>query len=126
MLPREQWDALEADLMQVGFTLDDYPQRLSLYSLFQFVRHATRGTNLFRVVNTPERADWGYPEELLARLIEATQEGNWQRAGRAHAPRPRPLQRPWEVAPKTVQKFGRKETAVTIEEFHKLWDGKAA
>ena len=45
MLPREQWDALEADLMHAGFVLDDYPHRLSLYSVHTFLRHSARGHN---------------------------------------------------------------------------------
>jgi hypothetical protein len=111
--------------MHVGFTLDDYPERLSLYAIWLFLRHSHRGSNVFRVVHE-ERGDWGYVEELLARVIDSVQEGNWQRAGRKNAPRPKPIARPWEVPAKTTQHFGSKETAVTIEEFHRLWDGKAA
>ena len=111
--------------MHAGFVLDDYPHRLSLYSVHTFLRHSARGSNVFRVLHD-ERSDWGYAEELLARLIESTWEANWQRAGRAHAPRPKPLQRPWEVTPKTTQHFGSKADAVSIAEFHKLWNRKAA
>ena len=108
--------------MQVGFAgLDDYPERLSLYTIRLFAIHSKRNTNLFRSING-DRADWGYPEELLAQLIDITQQGNWQRAGNKNAPKPQPMARPWEVKPKTTKHFG--DHAVSIEEFHRLWDRK--
>lgn len=122
-LPRDQWEALEADLMNAGFTVEDYPDRLTLYTLHVFMRHSKHGSNVFKVLHG-ERADWGYTQELLARLIEATWDGNWQRAGRQHAPKPKPLARPWEVSPKKSQHFG--DQAVSIEDFHKIWNRRAA
>lgn len=120
-MPREYWGALEADLLAAGYVLEDYPERLSLRAMSEFFRHAGRGSAIYAVVHGV-RAEWGYEAELLARVLEALWDANWQRQGKGNVPRPKPLQRPGQDAPEGVKHFG--GAAVSIEEFHRQWNDR--
>lgn len=63
---------------------------------------------------------WSVTDQLLAAVVDLLQAGNWQRAGKKSAPKPKPLRRPWE-RPK-----GRKLGAspIPISKFNDWWDSK--
>lgn len=63
---------------------------------------------------------WTLTEQLLAALFDLLNFGNWQRAGKKHAPKPKRLTRPWEK-PKN-QRFGSKP--IPISEFDDWWDSQ--
>jgi hypothetical protein len=64
--------------------------------------------------------EWGLTDHLLAQLIDAVNEGNWQRQGKPHAPRPKPVKRPG-VEDKT-QTFGK--DPIPISQFDDWWHGR--
>lgn len=133
-MPQEHWGALEADLLTAGLSLDDYPARLNLRAIRWYVYHFQRGaTALGRSINGAS-SDWGYPEELLTRVLETLRDANWQRAGNKALSRPEPMPRPGRDGPieavvdsnkrGSVQHFA--GTPMSIEEFHRAWEGEAA
>jgi hypothetical protein len=114
--PRETWDALEADLLSTGLTLDDYPKRLSLGAIRSFMHWADPDTSaVARLLRGPE-AGWRHIEELLATILEVLMEANWQRAGKKNAPHPKPITRPGKE-PEGVQHFGKEP--MSINEFER-------
>lgn len=124
-LDREHWEAIEADLLRSGWTLDDVPHRLTWRAVLAHVRTARRGTALYSLTNG-ERADWGLAEQLAAEAVDALRISNWQRTenGRKGRKQPKPVKRPWDVADKAEQKqFG--SGAVSIDEFRRFWDNAA-
>ena len=109
--------ALEADLLTMGYTLDDYPDRLSLRAIRAFMFWADQNTSaVARLVRGPA-AGWTHTEELLARILDALQDANWQRQEQKFAPRPKPTPRPGEK-PEGVQHFG-SDGGVSINEFER-------
>lgn len=116
------WEALEADLLAAGFALADYPDRLSLRAIRNFLVWSRDGSAAYRQANG-ERAGWHHVEELLARILEVLMAANWQRAGDKTAPRPKPLPRPGERR-EGDRHFG--DEPVTIAEFHRRWRKAAA
>ncbi len=63
---------------------------------------------------------WAVTDQLLATVIDLLQVGNWQRAGKKSAPRPKRLQRPWEKP--AERKFGSKP--IPISRFNDWWESK--
>ena len=39
---------------------------------------------------------WSTTDQLLAAAVDLLAAGNWQRAQKPHAPKPKPVHRPWE------------------------------
>ena len=117
-MPVDQWDALEADLLRAGTSINDYPKRFSLRTLLAFFRHSPRGSAVHAVIYG-EKSTWGMAEELLARVIETLMDANWQRQGKPHAPRPKPLQRPGQPLPEGVKHYGGE--GMSINEFERRW-----
>lgn len=111
--------------MEAGFTMADYPKRLSLRGIANFLHWARKGSAIHREAHGP-KADWGNSEELSARTIEVLQWANWQRAGDKTAPKPRPLTRPGEekATDSTRQHFG--DEPMSIAEFHRRWEERTA
>lgn len=93
---RETWAALEADLLNVGLTLDDYPDRLNLRAITAFLFWADQNDSAVARHLRGPKAGWGHTQELLARIIEVLQDANWQRQGIKTAPKPKPVPRPGE------------------------------
>ncbi|OAZ40951.1 hypothetical protein A9Z40_03145 [Microbacterium arborescens] len=63
---------------------------------------------------------WSTTDQLLAALVDLTQVGNWQRAQKPHAPKPKPIKRPWE---KPVGKqIGSKP--IPMSQFDGWWDSQ--
>lgn len=117
-LPIDQWDALEADLLRAGSAMNDYPQRFSLRTLMSFFQHSPRGSAVYAAVYG-ERSEWGTLEELLALVVEALWDANWQRQGRKHAKRPIPIRRPGRELPTGVKHYGGE--GMSIDEFEQRW-----
>jgi hypothetical protein len=114
--PRELWDALEADLLRAGFSLDDYPDRLSLTAIRSFWHWADPDHSAIGRLTRGEKAGWRHQEELLAVIVETLRDANWQRQGSKTAPKPKPLARPGVPVP-GVQHFG--DEPLSINEFER-------
>lgn len=117
-MPIDQWDALEADLLRAGSALNDYPQRFSLRTLISFFRHSPRGSAVYSTTYG-DKSEWGTVEELLALVVEALWDANWQRQGKRTATRPKPIQRPGQSAPAGVKHYGGE--GMSIDEFEQRW-----
>lgn len=101
-LPREQWEALEADLLALGFTVADVPGRVSWRALHLFRQHARPESAVF-LVEYGEDAKWSHVAMLLADVGDAIrglayqgQVYRWIDCGEQGMPpeRPRPTPRP--------------------------------
>ena len=112
-LPREQWEAIEADLLDKGFTLADVPSRLSYRAVIAMVRYTSRESALGQVVGGDEMA-WSTSDHLLASLVDLTRWLVWAKSDDARRKRnkPEPLPRPGVVNEKVV--YG--TASMTIEE----------
>lgn len=117
-MPIEHWDALEADLLRCGSAVNDYPQRFSLRTLISFYRHSPRGSAVYSTIYG-DKSEWGMIEELTARVLEALWDANWQRQGKPHAPKPKPVQRPGQPLPAGISHYG--GDGMSIAEFEERW-----
>ncbi len=63
---------------------------------------------------------WSITDQLLAAIVDILQFGNWQRAGKKHAPKPKRLPRPWEKA--RGRQLGSKP--IPISKFDAWWESK--
>lgn len=128
-LPRENWEAIESDLLDKGFTLADVPRRVSWRAVANMVKHTRRGSALHRVVNG-ENAEWGLAEQFLAGIHDGVWLANWQRTvdGSKNRNRPKPVVRPWLKAAELMRvgRFGSK--AIPVGDWDAWWDddGKGA
>lgn len=114
----EHGEALEYDLIRLGLRLDDLgTERLSWRDLLVIVQHSPRDSALARDL-LGDDALWGVTEHLLASLLDAVQMGNWQRGGKPHAPKPKPVRRPG--ARGQVRHFG--ADPIPISQFDDWWD----
>ncbi len=87
-------EAVEYDLITMGLRLAWLgTPALSWRDMLVIVRNLPRTSALVRV-RVGEAARWGDLEHLVATAIDALAAGNWQRAGKPHAPRPKPVKRP--------------------------------
>lgn len=73
-LPRELWEALESDLMGMGWTLADIPERLSWRGVWAFLMRCPESSATYRA-----RAKWGEEQEKsqATDVIEAAQAMGW-------------------------------------------------
>lgn len=104
--------------MHAGFTLDDYPARLSLRALHASLRYARPDSAVYLALFGTD-GQWTVDRELLALIFDSLQAANYQRAGGSNNPRntaPKPLPRPGQDATDTTTYVGE---AVTIEEFER-------
>lgn len=103
-----------------GWSLDDLGYSLSWRDLQVLVQRWQKlpGTALCTAINGEH---WSTTDQLLAELIDRVSIGNWQRAGKQHAPKPKRFPRPWEKA--KAKRFGSKPIA--LSKFKDWWDGKA-
>ncbi|WP_150129227.1 hypothetical protein [Microcella alkaliphila] len=63
---------------------------------------------------------WSITDQLLALIFDVLQLGNWQRARKRTAPKPKPLVRPWQR--KKTTSLGR--DAIPISQFDDWWESK--
>lgn len=112
-------EAIESDLLERGYRLADVGVRYSWRDLLVMVRRfqAVPTTATSRSIHG-ER--WSVTDQLLAAVVDLLQVGNWQRQKSKSAPRPKPLQRPWEKA--KTRSFG--SGAIPISQFADWWDSK--
>jgi hypothetical protein len=96
-LPREQWEAVEADLLSQGFTLADVPTRVTWRAIKAFVRFAPRDSAVFRLTG-PASMRWTDTDYLLAVAVDLLQAMVWQRSKPGTA-RPKPIRRPGQIDP---------------------------
>lgn len=110
---------MESDLLAIGWRLSDVGSRYSWRDLLVMVR---------RFQQDPASATskdihgehWKITDQLLAVIVDLLQVGNWQRARKKSAPKPKRLPRPWE-RPKGRQ-LGSKP--IPISAFDGWWEGK--
>lgn len=95
-LPREEWEALEADLLSFGFTLADVPVRVSWRALVAYVTRAGHGSMLHGE-RSDEDTPWPRVEQLLGLIHDAitqlhhvTIRSNGGEPAREWQPLPRP------------------------------------
>lgn len=108
--PREQWGAVEADLLSQGFVLADVPHRVTWRALNAFLRYAPRESAVFRLTG-PEKYRWTETDYLLAVAVDLLQAMVWQRSKPGTA-RPKPIKRPGQIDPD--RRFG--SAAMTLDE----------
>lgn len=114
-------EAVEFDLLMAGLRLVDLGGSLSWWHLLVLVRRWSNqpGTALSEAQHGHRL--WTVGEQLLAMAVDALHEGNWQRAGKKHAPKPKPVERPWQK--KQVRRLG--SGAIPIGEFDAWWESAA-
>lgn len=125
-LPREQWEALEADLLRAGFTLADIPGRVSWRAVKSMVKHSGPDSALHRWVTRKQPPRWGYTEYLLADLIDLVALLWWAKTedGQKNRNRPKPTPRQGVKAPTTDVVLGGK--GVPVEDYPALWAAAVA
>lgn len=99
-------------------TLDDLgSEALSWYDLAVLVKHlqVDQSTALSTELHGTR---WSTESQLLAYVVDALHVGNWQRAGRKSAPRPKPFPRPWEKS--KARTLGSKP--IPLSQFNDWWD----
>lgn len=115
----EHYEAIEADLLDRHWRLAEVGLAFSWRDLLVMVRRfqADPSTATSRAIHG-ER--WPVRDQLLAAIYDLLQVANWQRVGKRSAPKPKPLQRPWERP--RGRKLGSKP--VPIRAFHDWWESK--
>lgn len=114
-------EAIEFDLLTTaGRSLDELGESLSWRDLWVLVMRwqKTAGTATSEAIHGV--VHWSTADQLNAMLVDLIAFGNWQRAGRKNAPKPKRLTRPWEK--KRAQKFG--SNPIPISKFNDWWDSK--
>lgn len=109
-LLREQRNAIEADLHRYyGIDLlDFYRGRISLRKLAVLVEGLPAEATVYRNLQ-PEAAGWDIHTYLLAGILDALNDANWQRAeGKAHN-RPERVPRPYDIAVNNAKQRRRDE-----------------
>lgn len=114
-LPREHWEAIEADLLTRGFLLSDVPHRLSWRALKAFAKHADRSSALYRVTVGPGAA-WDAGEYMLAILVDLASAELYSktRDAKSGRNRPKPLRRPGDAPDPDETRYG--DASETVEE----------
>lgn len=104
-------EAIEYDLIALGLRLDQVgTYELSWRDLLIIIRHTPRTSALARAVHG-EAAEWTPSTYLLALIGDQLAMGNWQRAGKKNAPKPKRIPRPGEK--KRERKFGHGAIPIT-------------
>jgi hypothetical protein len=120
LLPRAQWQAIEADLLRAGFTLKDLGKRVTWRAVLAFVKRAPQDSAVYREM-VGEDAVWTLEAQLMALAVDVLNIANFQR-GSGKGTKPKPLERPG-VRPKGREVYGDRSDAVSPAEFRSFWDG---
>lgn len=115
----EHYEAIEADLLDRGWRLAEVGRGLSWRDLLIMVRRFQRDPET-ATARAMHGEHWSVTDQLLAVIADLLQVGNWQRAGKKSAPKPKPIQRPWE-RPKN-HRLGSKP--IPISKFSDWWESK--
>lgn len=116
-LDRENWEALEIDILRAGYHLRD----LNWREIVLVVRHSPRESEYFRLT-FGEVAQWGPMEHLLATIADILNLILWLTGNPKKSKQPKPLPRPGQDPPKNEQTFGSAATAVRVEDFWDIWN----
>lgn len=119
-LPREQWDAIEADLLDKGFTLADVPARVTWRALLAMVRYSPRTSAVVQEMFGDQVA-WSITDHLLACVVDYSATIAWLNSDTKRNDRPEPVARPGQEP--TGLGAG---TAVPVSDFQRLWDENLA
>ena len=94
-LPREYWEALEADLLRSGFTLADIPEKVTWRAVKARFEHATHGDALYLALHG-DAVKWSDQEYLSAILVDLVALLVWFKTedGQKNRNRPKPTPRP--------------------------------
>lgn len=109
-------DAIEYDLLALGYRLDDLGEGLSWRDLWVVVTNAPPGSALVRAIAGHV---WSVTDYLLASVIDQLATANWQRQGKASARRPKPIPRPG-VEDENTKVYGREP--IPISQFDDWWN----
>lgn len=93
-LPREKWEAIEADLLRTGYRLCDIPSRVGWRALRSFVTRAMPDTATYLAFD-PDKG-WSTTTELQALMVDLLHLLVWMKTedGHKNRRRPEPLPRP--------------------------------
>lgn len=117
----ERRAALAYDLLKRGCSIDDIGSpRLPWTDLIVTVRMIQR-EHASALATELHGVRWSIEAQLLADVVDLLAIANWQRGGKKHAPRPKPVERPWRK-PK-AQKLGSKP--IPISQFNDWWESKS-
>jgi hypothetical protein len=115
-------EAIEYDLLAMGLRLDDLgTERLTWRDLYVVVHRSGPASALIRELQ-PELAAWASGAvlaDLLAHAVDLLAGGNWQRAGKKTAPKPKPIPRPGRKTEST--KYG--SDPIPVKDFDDWWNG---
>jgi hypothetical protein len=115
-------EAIEYDLLALGLRLDDLgTEALTWRDLYVVVHRSGPASALIRELQ-PELSAWASGAvlaDLLAHAVDLLAGGNWQRAGKRTAPKPKPIPRPGRKTEST--KYG--SDPIPVKDFDNWWNG---
>lgn len=121
-LPRDQWEAVEADLLDKGFTLSDVPARVTWRALLAMIKYSQRTSAVAREALGAE-ASWSVTDHLLAGVLDYSALIAWLNSDTKKNKRPKPIQRPGVEEKTDDLAFGAGST-VKVSEFWELWNSE--
>lgn len=110
LLIKEYEEQIEFDLHRYhGLTLDDYWQdRVSPRLLLIYIEQLPAESAYKQKLSKETPAEWSITDHLLANVCDLLARANWQRQGKRHAQKPKPLPRPGK-RPTIKSKYGSAE-----------------
>lgn len=124
-LSREEWQAIEADLLAKGKTRSQIgTPELPWTALVAMVKFSPPGSALYIATHGDP---WTYTDHLLADLSDFAAWLAWSKSKAAQQNRDQPKPRPRPGQKRDDgQTFGSAETAVATTDFQSLWDERMA
>ena len=120
-LLEEHGEAVEYDLLTNHYRLDDLgTPALSWRDLWVLVRRWQKDPHT-ALCEALHGVRWDVTAQLLAVVADTLAAGNWQRAGKKTAPKPKPIERPWTKT--KTQALG--SAPIPINEFDDWWEANA-
>jgi hypothetical protein len=108
--------------LALGLRLDDLgTEALTWRDLHVITQKSGPGSALMRELQ-PELSAWGsgtVVADLLAHVVDLLAAGNWQRAGKRTAPKPKPVPRPGRKVDST--RYG--SAPIPVKDFDSWWNG---
>lgn len=110
--------AFQYDLVRMGYTLDAAGSRRFPWDVVVLLSRRLQTDVSSALATELHGRVWSIEAQLLADLIDLTALGNWQRQGKKHAKKPKPIDRPWRKS--KAQKLG--SMPIPISQFDDWWD----